>query len=200
MALPKTLLSMAGADLTPSSFSNSALVVIDCQQEYVDGALPLVGVEDALIEVARLLERARQCDTPIFHIAHKGQKGGVFDREEGGKGAFAQQAMPLEGETVIEKSLPNAFAGTNLEPALKDCGRSEIIICGFMTHMCVNSTARAGLDLGYRTTVVTKACATRDLPGLSEDVISANVIHEASLAGLADRYSILVASAKAIPD
>lgn len=200
MTSPKTLLAMAGADLSPSSFSNSALVIIDCQQEYVDGAFPLTGVQNALLQVSKLLKRARANKTPIFHIAHKGQKGGVFDREEGGKGVFALEASPEEGESVIEKLLPNSFAGTSLQTQLELAGRKELLLCGFMTHMCVNSTARAALDLGYRTTIVSNACATRDLPGLSEEVIPAELIHKVNLASLADRYSVIAEDADRIPD
>lgn len=191
---------MSGADMTPSSFSKSVLVLIDCQQEYVDGLLPLTGVEAALVEVAKLLEKARNNETPVIHIAHKGSEGGMFDRSSGGKGAFAKLATPIEGEEVIEKSFPNSFAGTSLDEQLKKTGRGELIICGFMTHMCVNSTARAALDLGYRTTIVSNACATRDLPGPSGGVINANNIHEASLAGLSDRYSIIIDTASSIPE
>ncbi|MEH6403140.1 MAG: cysteine hydrolase family protein [Sneathiella sp.] len=198
MGLPKTLLALAGADLTPSSLSSSILVIVDAQQEYVDGALILTGVDEALMEIAKLIERARKNGTPIIHIAHKGQKGGVFDREEGGKGAFAALAAPKDDEVIIEKSLPNGFSGTNLSEEIEGIGRKELIICGFMTHMCVNSTARAALDHGYRTTIVSKACATRDLPNLEGGIIGAAQLHDASLIGLTDRYSIVVSSSDEI--
>ena len=55
MSEPKTLLAMAGADPTPNALGDATLVVINCQMEYVDGALPLAGVEAVLDEVARLL-------------------------------------------------------------------------------------------------------------------------------------------------
>lgn len=200
MSKPQTLLSMAGADMSPSTLSNSVLILIDCQQEYVNGLLPLKGVEAALSEIALLLEKARKQETPIIHIAHKGSRGGMFDRSHGGKGIFAELAMPLQSEEVIEKSLPNSFTGTSLETQLKKIDRAELILCGFMTHMCVNSTARAALDLGYRTTIVSKACATRDLPGPSGGILNAELVHEASLAGLADRYSIIVDTVSDIPD
>lgn len=199
MGTPKTLLAMSGADLNPSPLSSSVLVLVDCQQEYVSGALVLSNVEDALAEVAKLLSKARSSGTPIIHIAHKGEKGGVFDREDSGKGAFAALAAPIAGEIVIEKGLPNSFAGTNLKDEIDRTGKKELIICGFMTHMCVNSTARAAMDLGYRTTIVRKACATRDLPNLDGGIIEASVLHEASLIGLSDRYSIVVSSVDDIP-
>ena len=68
------------------------------------------------------------------------------------------------GETVLVKSLPNAFAGTPLADLVRATGRREIVIAGFATHMCVSATARSALDHGFRTTVVAAATATRDLP------------------------------------
>ncbi len=196
----KTLLSLSGADTSSSSYGKSVIVLVDCQQEYIDGALPLPGVEAALEEVSKLLDRARTAGAPIIHIAHKGQVGGVFDRSEGGKGAIAETASPEAGEFVVEKGLPNAFAGTDLADKIRETGRSEIILAGFMTHMCISSTARAALDLGFRTTIVSKAAGTRDLPRPDGGVVSAAELHAVSLAGLADRFSIIVETAQDIPD
>lgn len=87
---PKTLLQMAGADLTPNALTEYALVLIDYQMEYVSGAVPLGGVERALEEAGRVLTRAREADAPIAHIVHKGQAGGVFDLDGAG-GQIAPQ-------------------------------------------------------------------------------------------------------------
>jgi len=194
MSEPKTLLAMAGADPTPGRLSASSLLLIDCQMEYVDGALPLTGVEAALDEVSRLLVRARAADTPVIHVAHAGAAGGPFDRAAP-RGQFAAQAAPIDGETVIEKSLPNCFAGTDLEAALKATGRGELIVAGFMTHMCVSATVRRGLDLGFRTTVIASAAATRDLPcATGGDVVAAELLHKVSLAALADRFAVIAQS------
>jgi len=72
------------------------------------------------------------------------------------------------------------------------------VLAGFMTHMCVSSTARAALDLGYQTTVVADACATRDLPRPGGGTIAAADLHAAELAALADRFAI-VCDAAAFP-
>src|SRR3546814_17304355 len=101
---------MAGANRTPNALADSVLVLIDCQNEYVTGKLPLVGVEPALDEVAALLRRARGAGTPIIHVAHAGRPGGLFDREAE-SGAIHAKAAPDAGERVVEKGLPNAFAG-----------------------------------------------------------------------------------------
>ena len=61
-----------------------------------------------------------------------------------------------------------------------------------MTHMCVSSTVRAALDLGYSTTVVANACATRPLPTHDGSVIEADTLHLAALTELGDRFAVIV--------
>lgn len=191
MPAPQTLLQMAGAPTAPPPLDQAALVLIDCQMEYVDGRLPLSGVEAALAEVSRLLALARRRDVPIVHVVHRGPPGGLFG-SDGPSFEIAPQAAPEEGEPVIAKTRPNAFAGTQLEATLQGIGRKTIVFGGFMTHMCVSSTVRAALDLGYGSAVVGAACATRDLPDGRGGVIRAEALHAAELAALADRFAIVV--------
>ena len=187
--MAKTLLEMAGADLTPPKLAQAVLIVIDAQNEYVDGKLPLPGAKPALANIARLLSKARADGGRIIHVQHRGRAGGAFDPE--GRGfAIADEAAPIAGEAVIEKPLPNSFAGTSLNNSLASMGVKRLVLAGFMTHMCVSSTARAALDLGYQTTVVADACATRDLPAAGGGIAAAD-LHRAELAALADRFSIV---------
>jgi len=199
MLTPRTLLSLSGADMMPGALSKSTIIIIDCQKEYVDGMLPLPGVEAALDEVSLLLARARVANTPILHIAHKGAAGSAFDRDGAG-GQIAAKAAPEPDEIIIEKPLPNAFTKTSLADELEKIGRQELIVCGFMTHMCISSTVRAAMDLGYRNTVVSAASGTRDLPGIDGGIVTAETLHRASLAALADRFAIVAGSAADLPD
>jgi len=194
---PKTLLSMAGAPLEPSKLSEAALVLIDCQNEYVSGVLALPGVAAALRESAKVLARARAAGTPIIHVVHHGRPGGgVFD-PEGPSSKIAPQVAAAGGEAQVIKALPNAFAGTNLDEILKATGKKELILVGFMTHMCISATARVATDLGYRVTIVADATATRDLPGpVGDGVVKADELKRAELAALADRFSIIANTAE----
>lgn len=198
MTEPKTLLALAGADPTPSPLSEAALVLIDCQMEYVNGALVLPGVAPALAEAARLLERAREAGAPVLHVVHVGRAGGPFD-PDAERGRIAPEVAPREGERIVQKTLPNSFAATALHEELQKTGRKQLIFGGFMTHMCVSSSVRAALDLGYRSTVVARAAATRDLPVPGGGVIDANSLHAASLAALADRFAVIAPDAAALP-
>lgn len=194
---PKTLLALAGAPATPSPLETAALVLIDAQREYTDGALPLAGVEAAVAEAARLLGLARTTGVPVFHVVHHGKPGGALFNPEGPLSGIVAPLAPVDGETVVVKHLPNAFAGTDLDALIRATGRKELIIAGFQTHMCVSSTVRAALDLGWRTTVVDAACATRDLPDGAGGIVPAEVQHRASLAALADRFAVVVRSSRA---
>jgi nicotinamidase-related amidase len=188
--MAKTLLQMAGADLTPPKLADTALVVIDAQREYVDGALPLPGVAAALDHIEGLLAAARKAGAPVVHVRHKGRPGGLFDHDKTAYQA-APQAAEIAGEAVVDKALPNGFAGTGLKDVLDATGRKRLVLAGFMTHMCVSSTARAAIDLGFSSVVVADACATRDLPRPAGGVIAAADLHDAELAALADRFAIV---------
>jgi nicotinamidase-related amidase len=191
MTTPKTLLEMSGADMRPPPLSGAALVIIDAQNEYLDGKLALPGVEPATEALARLLAKARASGAPVVHVVQKGRPGGLFDLEARG-GAVIDAVKPAAGEHTVQKPLPNAFAQTELDATLKKLGRTRLVIAGFMTHMCVSSTTRAALDLGYKTTVAADAAATRDLPDpTGSGVISADALHRTALAELADRFAIV---------
>jgi nicotinamidase-related amidase len=190
MSAAKTLLELSGADLSPPPLAASTLVIIDAQNEYLDGKLALPGVAPALAALARLLRRAREAGAPVVHVQHKGRPGGLFDLEARG-GAIIEAVRPVGGEAVLLKSLPNAFAQTDLDATLKKLERPQLVFAGFMTHMCVSSTARASLDLGYKATVAADAAATRDLPDPMGGTIGAEALHRAALAALADRFAIV---------
>lgn len=186
----KTLLQLAGADLVPAKVSAASLVLIDLQNEYLAGPIAVCGAEAAIANAARLLASARKSGAPVIYVAHKGRAGGLFDRGSE-RGQIVAALSPLPGETVVEKGLPNAFAGTDLHAILTQAGRKDLVIVGFMTHMCVSSTARAALDLGYRTTIDASSCATRDLPDGRGGRIPAETIHEVALVELSDRFAIV---------
>ncbi len=189
MTAPTTLFALAGYTPAPSPLSELCLVLIDYQNEYLSGPLALPGAEAAVGRAADLLARARAAGTRIIHIAHKGAPGGLFDRA-GKRGAIIEALAPGDGEPVVEKPRPNAFSGTDLAERVGAAG-TKLILAGFMTHMCVASTARAALDLGYVTTVAADACATRDLPGHDGGVITADHLHRAELAALSDRFACI---------
>lgn len=196
-ASPKTLLQLAGAPLDPSPLDQSTLVLIDIQREYLDGKLALPGVKPAVAEAARLLDLARRKGVPVIHVVHHGRPGGALFAPDGPMAAIIDDVGPRAGETTIAKSMPNAFAKTDLEATLQKAGRPQLILAGFMTHMCVAATAKAAVDLGRRVTVVANATATRDLPDPLGGTMPAEQVHRGALTGLADRFAVVVPATSA---
>jgi nicotinamidase-related amidase len=193
--MPHTLREISGLPQEPARLDRSALVMIDCQNTYRQGVMHLEGVEAALDEAAKLLQLARGAGTPIFHIQHDAGAGTPYDiRSE--IGAIAEPVAPRSGEPVIVKHYPNSFVCTVLEDRLRAAGIENVILAGFMTHMCVNSTARGAFNLGFKPTVVVRATATRDLPAAGGGVIKAEALQQASLATLGDLFAIIAASAE----
>ena len=197
---PKTLLEMAGVNPAPSALSDATVVVIDAQREYVDGKLPLHQVEPALAEIGKLLARARALRSPVIHIVHQGKTGGAFAPDTAGF-EIASPAAPAPGEAVVHKNLPNAFASTDLASRLAALKKPNVVLVGFMTHMCVEATARASIDLGFKATVIASATATRALPDpLSGAALSADEVQRNALAAIADRFATVAPTVDSLPD
>ena len=199
MTGPTTFRELAGLPMRPEPFAESALVIVDCQREYVDGAGLVPGIAVALEEARRLLDRARREDVPVIHIAHRGPPGASFFDPGGPYCAIVPEVAPLPGEPVVNKGTPNAFAGTDLGDRLAVIGRKQIVFAGFMTHNCVSASVRGAFDHGYAPTVVAGAAATRDLPDGLGGVIPADVLHRAALAGLVDRVATVVETTADLP-
>jgi nicotinamidase-related amidase len=196
---PQTLRELGGLPTRPDGIAGAVIVVIDAQHEYLDGSLTLPDVRPAVDQIRRLLDAARSLGAPVIHVAHSGRPGGLFAPGVGGE--IIEQVAPIPGETVIGKTFPNAFAGTELRAAIERIGDPGLVLCGFMTHMCVSSTARAALDLGLNATVVRDATATRSLPSTgSGGPIAAELVHEIALAELADRFSVVTDTATLLGD
>ena len=199
MSEPTTLRALAALPQSPVSLAESTLIMIDCQNTYTRGVMELDGVETALDEAAALLDRARSAGIPVIHIQHSDGPGSLYDIE-GESGAIVARVAPRDGEAVVVKNYPNSFVQTDLDERLKAANASNLVLAGFMTHMCVNSTARGAFSLGYAPTVVAAATATRSLPGVGGDPVPAAVVQSASLAGVADLFAIVVPAGSGIPD
>lgn len=196
MSDPKTLFQLLGRGYAPATLSKATLLLIDAQEEYRSGALRLPGIEPAIAEIATLLGAMRNLGAPVIHVRHLGIPGGLLD-PQGPRGRFIEGLEPQPGEAVVEKRLPNAFAGTDLHDRLQALGHLDLVICGFMTHSSVSTTVRAAKDYGYRCTLVDAACATRDLPYQNELVLARD-LHRMTMAALADNYATVVPQARAL--
>jgi nicotinamidase-related amidase len=192
-----TMLQMAGATPAPATMADGTLLIIDAQREYTDGLLPLPGVQAAIDSLAGLLEKARKAGAPVVHVRHK-SAGKAFNPASTGYEIVTPLA-PRPGEPIIDKGLPNAFAGTDLARQLAANGRKNLIVGGFMTHMCISATVRSATDNGFMSTIAADTVATRDLPDATGGAtITADTINRVTLAALSDRFAWIVPQASLI--
>jgi nicotinamidase-related amidase len=192
-----TMLQMSGVAPTPATLGDGVLLIIDAQREYTDGLLPLAGVSSAVAALAGLLEKARGAGTPIIHVRHQ-SKGKAFNPASSGF-EIVKELTPRDGEAIIDKGMPNAFTGTELAKQLAAAGRKNLIVGGFMTHMCVSATVRSATDHGFMSTIAADTVATRDLPDATGGAtITADEINKITLTTLSDRFAWIVPKAAAI--
>ena len=161
-AEPTTLRALEGMPAEPVALADSTLIMIDLQNTYTRGVMELENVQSAVDQAAELLDRARSAGTPVIHIVHDGGAGSPYDVHDA-IGQIVDRVAPRAGEPVIVKNFPNAFTATDLDERLAP--GSNLVLAGFMTHMCVSSTARGAFSLGHHPAVVASTTATRALPG-----------------------------------
>ncbi|MEV0992890.1 isochorismatase family protein [Streptomyces sp. NPDC049949] len=194
-----TLRDVIGLPGTLPRLADSVLIMVDFQNTYRSGVMALEGAEEALAAGARLLAAARDAGAPVVHVVNDGGEGTPYDiRAE--IGAISAEVAPHEGEPVVVKQVPNAFHATELEKTLQQLGAGpDLVIAGFMTHMCVTFTAQGAFNLGYRPTVVAEATATRTLTAPDGTLIPAAALQAASLTTIADLFAPVAPTVDSLP-
>ncbi len=175
----------------------TGLLLIDLQNDYFPGGpMELVGAETAVANARRLLDLFREQQRPIIHVQHLSLRPGAGFFLPGTPGAEIHPLVaPAEGESLVQKHFPNSFRDTNLLALLKEQGIERLVICGAMSHMCIDATTRAAFDLGFACTLAHDACATRDLEFDGTKAPAAQV-HAAYMAALAAVYAQVLPTAE----
>lgn len=188
-----TLRKMAGIAQSKIDWENSVLLLIDYQNEYIDGKLNLGETgRCALKKAEQLLKITRNKSIPVFHVLHKASASSAVFNCESKLSDVVSILQPKNDEQVIHKSLPNSFFNTKLAELLDSTERKQLIIAGFMSHMCVTATTIRAVELGYDVIVCEDACATRALPDKNQLSLGADLVHEVSMAALSDRYATIL--------
>ena len=173
------------------------LIIVDVQNDYFPGgSMELVAMDAAASCCHKLLQAFRSEQLPVFHIQHLSTRPGAsfFVPDTPGCEIHAS-VQPLVGEAHIIKHFPSAFRDTNLHELLKLSGTDELVICGAMSHMCIDTTVRAAFDLGYRCQVIADACATRDLE-FNGQKVAATDVQTAFMAALSMPFAQVSSSAE----
>lgn len=171
------------------SVAHTALVLVDFQEEFFHGRLPLPDGPAALRAAARLVRWARAARVRVVHVRN------VVARADSllfAPGSLGSQPVPelaeAPGELIVIKTLAGAFSRTDLDAQLRSRGIDTLIVAGLMTHLAVATTVSDGMVLGYRVLVAADATATRALPGAGGlAAVDAQTLQRAALAALADR-------------
>jgi nicotinamidase-related amidase len=166
----------------------TALVVIDFQNEYFTGRMPIPDGAQALANTQRLLTLADRTGMPVFQIQHIAPAGAAVFAQDGKTIDFAPGATPRPRDTVLQKTSVSAFASTDLDARLKAARIDTLLIAGLMTHACVAGAARDAVPLGYRVVVASDASATRDIVRADGSRVSHAALHRAALAEIEDTF------------
>ncbi len=163
----------------------TALIIIDVQNDYFEGgACELVNPIQTSLNIKKLLEQFREKSLPIIHIQHFSiREGATFFVPDSFGVQIHENVKPKKDEIIIEKNYPNSFLETELEEVLDRLNIKELVLCGMMSHMCVDSTVRAAFDKGYKCEVIYDACTTKDL-SINGEIVKAKDVHNSFMAGL----------------
>ena len=175
---------------------SKALLLIDIQNDYfAGGKSELFEPEKALDAAAKVLDMFRRNGLPVIHVQHVNTREGAtffLPNTDGVK--IHARLTPRDGESVVVKHAPNSFYDTDLSSIIKEKQIAELVVCGMMTHMCIDTTVRAAKDYGISVTLVHDACATKDL-AFGGKKLPASMVQAAYLAGLNGMFAkITVAS------
>ena len=169
--------------------ANEALLVIDAQNEYFTGHLPVTFPEDCLDNILKAMDFAASVGMPVAVIQHY---AATKDSPTFRKGSEEWKLHPeielQKRDILIEKSLPGSFTGTNLEKWLRTGGVSRIAICGYMAQMCCDTTARQAFHLGFQVDFLSDAVGTLAVQN-SAGAITAPDLHRAVMVTQAMRFS-----------
>lgn len=174
---------------------DTALMLVDIQNDYFPGGkMALEDMDRAAENAALLLRLFRERGLPVFHIQHvSAHPRAPFFRADTTGVEIHASVIPAPGESVIIKHFPNSFRETPLLDQLRAASIKTLVVCGAMSHMCIDATVRAAVDTGFNCLVAHDACATRELSFLSHTVVASEV-HTAFMAALSGLYAQVLSS------
>jgi nicotinamidase-related amidase len=175
---------------------STALIIVDIQNDYFpNGKMELSNPVKAATNAAKVLEWFRQNNKDnIIHVQHIASNPGLgffLPNTEGVK--LNETVLPLEHERIIIKHAPNSFFKTELESNLREKRVTKLVIVGMMTHMCIDATVRGAVELGFETTLIEDACATRDL-SYQDKILPAEQVHYAFVSALKGVYANVIST------
>jgi len=161
-----------------------SLIVVDMQNDYYpNGAMELVGILEAHRVINETINKFRYSGDEVIFIQHIASKDAPFFKQDSSGAEIYEGLDRKVSDKVFVKHYPNSFRDTGLHEYLQEKEIASIVICGAMTHMCIDTTVRAGYDLGYDIKLIANGCATKDLV-FKDKVISTDIVHKTFLSAM----------------
>ena len=178
---------------------DTALLVIDAQTgvnvlEHWGGPRGRRNNPGAEERIGALLEGFRASERKVFYTRHDSREPHSPLKVSLPTGAFIRGLEPRAGETVIVKDVNGGFIGTPLEIELRRAGISRLVVAGFFTNMCVETTVRHGGNLGFDVYLAEDACATSNRIGYDGADYDPEVVHALSVASMHREYCTALSS------
>jgi nicotinamidase-related amidase len=171
-----------------------ALLVIDVQNEYFSGKLPITYPNDSFSNILKSIDFANGNNIPVILIQHTApQKDSNVFVKETKEWQIKEEVINKRYRYLIEKNFPDSFTHTNLEEILRKDGVDTVAICGYMTQMCCDTTARQAMHKGFFVDFLSDATGTLDISNYAGS-ISAEKLHNAILVTQAMRFSKVIAT------
>ncbi|KAE8165206.1 Isochorismatase-like protein [Aspergillus tamarii] len=190
---PQSFRQTIGIPRSTASVKDSTLIIIDAQNEYASGQLKVEHVAQSRKVIADLLSRYRNGGngSNIVHVVHEVPAGAPVFTPGTALAQEFEELTPKAGEKVVTKNFPSSFARTDLHQYLGSLGDQgkKIVLVGYMAHVCISTTARAGNELGYDVVIVKDAVGDRHIPGVAADQLVAVALNE-----LADAFGTVVSA------
>lgn len=194
-----TIRAMSGAaPVSQLPAGKTALLVIDFQNEYFTGRMPIPDGASALANTRELIRFADEHKMPVYHVQHVAPAGSAVFAMDGETVKFHPDMQPRAQDVVLQKTTVSAFGSTDLDKRLKKAGIEHLIISGLMTHACVAGAARDAAPLGYNVLVASDASATRAITRVNGDAIDKDSLHKAALAEVEDTFGDVMTTAQII--
>ncbi|NRF72034.1 cysteine hydrolase [Aquincola sp. S2] len=149
-----------------------ALLVIDVQAGLFDGERRPGDGAAVVQRINALADRARAAGVPVLYVQHE-REGTPLASDSPGW-ALAAGLTPLPADARLRKTTPDCFLGTRLEPLLQEHDIRHLVICGYASEFCVDTTIRRAAALGYTVTLAADAHTTHDKDHASAEQIRAH--------------------------
>jgi nicotinamidase-related amidase len=140
---------------------NRALLVIDAQNEYFTGKLPVTHPHGHLANILRAMDTATANGVPVIVVQHASpQPDSPIFRKGTPEWEIHPEVARRPHQLLVHKNLPGSFTGTQLEPWLREHNIDTVVIAGYMTQVCCDTTSRQASHIGLKVEFLSDATGT----------------------------------------